>query len=459
MSSDKKFTSLYAKHIKIHPKHVKGKFAALRVLGVATLLGLYFVFPWFTWNGRQAVLFDLPARKFHYFGVTFWPQDFFYLALLLIVLAFALFFFTTLAGRLWCGYSCPQTVWTEVFMWIERWCEGDRNQRIKNDAAAFTKKKAIRKLVKHSAWLVISWVTAYTFVGYFVPIHVLTHQFLTFDVQGWALFWILFFMLATYVNAGWMREQVCFYMCPYARFQSAMFDRDTLIISYDKQRGENRGSRKRDTDIEAANLGHCIDCKLCVQVCPTGIDIRDGLQYECIGCAACVDVCDQVMDKMEYPRGLVKYTTESKLLGLPSRILRPRVLLYTLLLCVLVGSMSYTLINRIPLELDIMRDRNQLYQTTTAGEIENVYTLKLINMSQLDDHYALTIDGNDDLTFEIDENKLAIQGNTIQTVPVRIRIPQASLVSSRVKLTLTLQSTIHPRIRVAEHTNFIGPME
>ena len=295
--------SLYEKRQTIHPRHVTGLFATLRVLAVFSLLGIYYGLPWVQWDGRQAVLFDLPARKFYLFGLTLWPQDFIYLAALLIVAALSLFFFTAIAGRLWCGYACPQTVWTEVFMWIERKIEGERNQRIKLDKGPADKRKVLLKGLKHGIWIILSLWTGYTFVGYFTPIIDLGQTLVSFNTGPWETFWVLFYGFATYGNAGWMREQVCMYMCPYARFQSAMFDRNTLIISYDSARGEPRGGRKRSADPGTLGLGSCIDCKLCVQVCPTGIDIRDGLQYQCIGCAACIDACDDVMEKNVISQG------------------------------------------------------------------------------------------------------------------------------------------------------------
>ena len=305
----------YKKREKIQPRKVTGIFANLRIASVLTLLGLYYVFPWIQWNGHQAVLLDLPQRKFHYFGITFWPQDFFYLAILLIIAALALFFFTTLAGRLWCGFACPQTVWTEVFLWIEEFVEGNRNKRLKLDKAPMDARKFRIRATKHIIWIALSLWTGFTFVGYFTPIITLSSSVASLSLGGWEWFWILFYGFATYGNAGWMREQVCTYMCPYARFQSAMFDKDTLVISYDEKRGEPRGARKRTADLKDNNLGSCVDCTMCVQVCPTGIDIRDGLQYQCIGCAACIDICDDVMDKMGYEKGLIRYTTENTLDG------------------------------------------------------------------------------------------------------------------------------------------------
>ncbi|MEO1202697.1 MAG: cytochrome c oxidase accessory protein CcoG, partial [Pseudomonadota bacterium] len=317
--------SLYESAAKIYPREIKGRFATLSKIATLTLLGLFYAVPWLNWDERQAFLFDLPARKFYLLGLTLWPQDFPFLAVLLIIAALSLFFFTALAGRLWCGFACPQTVWTEAFIWMEQWTEGTRSQRMKLDKAPWSLNKLRRKGSKQFLWLTFSLWTGFTFVGYFTPIRSLGAELLSLNAGGWAYFWTLFYGFATYGNAGYMREQVCKYMCPYARFQSAMFDKDTLIISYDEARGEPRGSRKRRDDHKAMGLGDCIDCTMCVQVCPTGIDIRNGLQYECIACAACIDACDSVMDKMGYERGLVRYTTHNAVHGDQTRVLRPRV--------------------------------------------------------------------------------------------------------------------------------------
>ena len=328
--------SMYESAKKIYPREIGGRFANLSRIATVTLLGLFYAVPWLNWDERQAVLFDLPARKFYLVGLTLWPQDFPYLALLLIILALSLFFFTALAGRLWCGFACPQTVWTEIFIWMEQLTEGTRSQRMKLDQAPWSWNKLRRKGSKQFLWITFSMWTGFTFVGYFTPVRELGAEFVALNVSGWTLFWGVFYGFATYGNAGYMREQVCKYMCPYARFQSAMFDKDTLIISYDESRGEPRGGRKRTVDREQTGLGDCIDCHLCVQVCPTGIDIREGLQYDCIACAACIDACDSIMDKMNYPRGLVRYTTEHAVNSETTHVLRPRVFVYATLLLVLI---------------------------------------------------------------------------------------------------------------------------
>ncbi len=455
--AEKENRDLYQKREKIYQRHATGFFQTLRNLTIWVTLGIYFLAPWFTWNGRQAILFDLPERKFYIFGLTFWPQDFLLLSWLLIIAAFALFFFTALAGRLWCGYTCPQTVWTTFYMWIEYITEGDRNQRIKLDAQPWSKEKVRKKTLKHGLWLALAFYTAFTFVGYFTPIRELWLDLFYLEASGWAWFWLLFFTAATYINAGWMREQVCMYMCPYARFQGAMFDKDTLIVTYDAQRGEPRGSRKKNANPDELGLGSCIDCKLCVQVCPTGIDIRNGLQYECIGCAACIDACNHIMDKMNYPRGLVRYSTEHAIEGGKTHILRPRLLGYGAALALMISVFLLVLFNRVPLELDIIRDRHQLYRTTPEGNIENTYTLKIINMTQADKTYKISVEGLDHLRISVPENVHAMPGELV-SVPVTATIDPQYLERPNTTVEFHVKSIEDPDLNVSEESRFIGPL-
>ncbi len=449
--------SFYAKRIKIYPREVKGRFANLRKLAVIALLGLYYLLPWLSWNDRQLVLFDLPARKFYIFGWTFWPQDFFYLALLLIIAALSLFFFTALAGRLWCGYACPQTVWTEIFIWMERWVEGDRPKRMKLDKAPWTRRKLLIKTAKHSLWIAFALWTGFTFVGFFTPITELGARLVHLELGSWETFWILFYSFATYGNAGWMREQVCIYMCPYARFQSAMFDRNTLIVSYDPERGEPRGSRKRGTDPKSLGKGDCVDCTLCVQVCPTGIDIRDGLQYQCIGCAACIDVCDDVMDKVGYPRGLIRYTTENTLQHQPARVLRPRVYIYATLLLALFIGLLYAISQRTPLELDVIRDRNTLYRQTEMGLVENAYTLKLLNMDEGDHRFQVTLEGPPGMELVNTRGDVKVIGGEVLNLPVRVRMDPTDLTRTSTEIRFGLEAVDDPRLNTHAEARFLGP--
>ncbi len=375
----------------IHTKAFSGRYRLFRLLGAGLLFALFFGTVWLTWDQRQAVLWDLANRKFHIFGATFWPQDLILLSAILIIAAFGLFFITVAAGRIWCGYTCPQSVWTWVFMWAEKVTEGDRHQRVRLDAAPWSADKILRRGAKHSIWLGVSLLTSLTFVGYFTPIRELATGLVTFDLGSQTAFWLFFFTAATYINAGWLREKVCRDMCPYGRFQSVMFDRDTLVIAYDAERGEQRGPRRKDSDPASQGLGDCIDCTLCVQVCPTGIDIRNGLQFECIGCAACIDACDSVMDKMGYARGLVRYTSERALEGGQTHWLRPRLVGYAGMLALMIGLFVVALLERPLMSLDVTRDRN-LFRENSAGQVENAYNLKVINKQQQPGQFQISLD-------------------------------------------------------------------
>ncbi len=451
-SADQPF---YAAAQKIYPREVNGRYSYLRRAAVVLLLGLFYAVAWISWDGHQALLFDLPARKFHVFGLTLWPQDFLYLALLLIIAALSLFFFTALAGRLWCGYACPQTVWTELFTWIEQWTEGPRARRMKLDQGPWTPAKLARKGLKQTLWIALAAYTGFTFVGYFTPIRALGGQLLDHSVGAWALFWIVLYALATYGNAGFLREQVCKYMCPYARFQSAMFDKSTLIISYDQARGEPRGGRRRGA-ATAPNLGDCIDCTLCVQVCPTGIDIRRGLQYECIACGACIDACNGVMDRMGSPRGLIRYTTEQSLQGGAARVLRPRMLVYAALLCAIIGLFTYSLANRTPVIMDVIRDRNALYREVHGGAIENIYTLRIINLDSRRHRYQLSAGGLPQLRIADPQGPIEVPPGTVSTVAAALQAPVDGVTGIH-QITLTLTALDAPRVQVREQTRFIGP--
>jgi len=448
---------LYQKRQKIYPREVHGIFAVLRTAAVLMLLGLYYIVPWLRWDERQAVLFDLPARKFYLFGMVIWPQDFIYLAALLIIAAMALFFFTALAGRLWCGYACPQTVWTEVFLWMERKIEGSRSQQMKRDRGPLTAGKFGIKAAKHTVWIVFSLWTGYTFVGYFTPIIELGDKILTLDTGPWETFWVLFYALATYGNAGWLREQVCIYMCPYARFQSAMVDANTLVISYDTARGEPRGARRKGIDPAAKGLGDCIDCSICVQVCPTGIDIRDGLQYQCIGCAACIDACDDVMDKMNYPKGLIRYTTQNALAGVATRILRPRVLVYGAILVAALVAVLFGLVNRDPVGLDVIRDRNALYRETSDGWIENVYTLKILNMDETPRIFDVEIEGIDDARLVEDGDGVEVGAGSVVSYVVRVQVDPDELERQSTDFRFEIEARDDATRSAEESARFVGP--
>ena len=448
---------LYSKREKIYQRNPTGLFQTLRVATIWITLGVYFLGPWLTWSGRQAILFDLPERKFYIFGMTLWPQDFVLLSWLLIIAAFALFFFTVLAGRLWCGYTCPQTVWTTFFMWIEHVAEGDRHKRIRLDAQPWSLNKIIKKGTKHFFWILLSLFTAFTFVGYFAPVKELFLDTVYLELDPWGFFWLAFFTIATYMNAGWLREQVCMYMCPYARFQGVMYDSDTLTVTYDTKRGDPRGKRKKTADYKDQGLGDCIDCKLCVQVCPTGIDIRNGLQYECIGCAACIDACDSIMDQMGYEKGLVRYSTENAIDGKPSKILRPRLVGYGIVLCLMIMGFLAILFSRVPLEVDIIRDRNQLFRTNMEGNIENVYTLKIINKTQAQHSYKIWLTGPEGLTLKTPETIVALPGELV-VVPTSAHIDPAKLKRPNTSIRFFIEALDDPNLHAEEESRFLGPM-
>ena len=449
--------SLYSKRERIQVKATKGRFQAIRNATILGTMGLYLFLPWVRWDGQQAVLFDLPGRQFRIFGWTFWPQDFLFLSWTLIIAAFALFFFTVLAGRVYCGYVCPQTTWTRFFQWIEHWCEGDRHSRIKMDHAPWTISKIVRRTSKHILWLILAFLTGLTFVGYFSPITDLSLRILSLGWGGWELFWVAFFTVATYGNAGFMREQVCLYMCPYARFQSVMFDDDTLIVSYDEGRGEprGRGAKKKQSENSDAP-GDCIDCGMCVQVCPTGIDIRDGLQYECITCAACIDACDDVMDHIRKPRGLIRYTTDNALNGKPSHILRPRLLAYGAALLVMSTLFMVSLYNRVPLQVDVLRDRNQLYRTTSSGMIENIYRMEILNKSQTPQRYELELEGPAGLSME-NRTEFTLQGGQTLTLPVTVSYDPYEVEMTSSTIWFTVRSLDDPDVENRHESRFIAP--
>lgn len=454
--------SLYEVRKAIHPRAVTGWFANWRIIMVLFTQLLFYGAAWVSWNDRQAVLFDLVERKFYILGFVFWPQDFILLTALLVISALALFLFTAVAGRLFCGYACPQTVYTEIFMWIERKVEGDRPKRMKLDEAPMDARKFRIKATKHLLWVALSLWTGFTFVGYFTPIKQLAAETVSLGLGPWEAFWILFYGFATYGNAGWMREQVCKYMCPYARFQSAMFDPDTLIISYDRERGEPRGSRNKNKDYKAAGLGSCVDCGICVQVCPTGIDIRNGLQYECIGCAACIDGCNQVMDKMGYPRGLIRYTTEKALQHAYSEhaiwkhALRPRTLFYSVVLLGIVSALGYHLLTRNPLRVDVIRDRNVLVREAEDGRLENVYRLNVMNSDETPHLYTVTATGLPGLAVVGLQQPVGLAAVSNKTITVRLRVDPKDAPAGSHKIHFQVQAQDDPKMRREEKSSFLA---
>jgi cytochrome c oxidase accessory protein FixG len=434
---DEVMVSLYAAQEKIYPRSVSGIFSKWRWVMIWITQIVFYGVPWLQWGERQAVLFNLEARRFYIFDLVLYPQDLIYLTAILIISALSLFLFTAVAGRLWCGYTCPQTVYTEIFLWFEKVIEGDRAARMKLDKSGMTAEKVTKKSLKHLVWGLFALWTGFTFVGYFTPIRELLQNWIVLQMGPWETFWVFFYGFATYGNAGFMREQVCKYMCPYARFQSAMFDKDTLIVTYDEERGEPRGSRSRKDDAKSLGLGSCIDCNLCVQVCPTGIDIRKGLQYECIGCGACADVCDTVMDKVGYPRGLIRYSTENALRNhwsgsqILRHVLRPRVLIYFSILALLVIALLTSLAMRTPFMADVVRDRGVMSRIVEGGLLENVYRMQLMNATESTQSYRISARGEDGLLLKSPDleaaDSVTLEPAQSKWITLYLQIPDGNL--------------------------------
>ena len=462
-TSDVSVVKMYAAREIIYPREISGRYASVRWFFVWLTQLIFYGLPWFNWNGRQAVLFDLAARKFYIFGIVLWPQDFVYLAALLIICAYSLFLFTAIFGRVWCGFACPQTVYTEIFMWIERKIEGSRSARIRLDRQTTSINKLSRKTAKHIVWGAVALWTGFTFVGYFTPIHFLSTEVMALTLGPWEWFWVLFYSFATYGNAGWMREQVCKYMCPYARFQSAMFDKDSLIVTYDSQRGEPRGAHIKAEISADKKFGDCIDCSLCVQVCPTGIDIRKGLQYECIGCAACIDACNSVMDKVGSSRGLIRFWTEHAMLGRWSsaqifrHTLRPRVLIYSSVLLVIVAVFFGTLFTRTPFKMDVIRDRGAMGREVENGMIENVYRLQIMNTDEDMHHFRLSVEGIDSIHLDGAAEEIELGSTESRAVPVRVRVDAGVGQKGSNKIWFTLQVTDGDELAIKEKAVFFIP--
>lgn len=451
-----RYVSVYQDEGKIYTRRIKGFYQRLRRFTGIPLLLSFILIPWFSIAGRPAMLFDLTEQKFHIFWMTFWPQDGILLAWLLIIAAFLLFTVTVLVGRVWCGFTCPQTVWTMMFIWAEDKCEGDRNQRIKLDRQPWTLNKILRKFCKHILWISISLVTGFTFVGYFYDVRDLLPDLFTLKASAETYFWVFFFVSGTYLNAGWLREQVCKYMCPYARFQSAMYDKDTLLVTYDSIRGDERGPRKAGDDYRAKGMGDCIDCSWCVQVCPVDIDIRDGLQYECIDCGLCADACDSVMDKMGYERGLIRFTTQEALATGRTRIWRPALFVYLIASVIMIGLFVENTATRSPVSVDVIRDRGaHLYRSTLNG-IENVYTVKINNMGRSEQTFTLSVEGQYRYSLK-GRKEVFLEEGEVFTVPIRVRVPKGEMAESRDKIYIVVRSQQDPSVFAQQETSFIGP--
>ena len=453
---------LYAAHRKIHVRATSGVFTRWRWGLVCLTQIVFYGLPWLTWNDRQAVLLHLVERKFYVFGWVFWPQDVFFLAILLIISAYSLFFFTAIAGRLWCGYACPQTVYTEIFLWIEQKIEGDHVRRAKLDASPMSGRKFAIKSAKYVVWGALALWTGFTFVAYFSPVKELLASVPVFGFGPWETFWMLFYGTFTFMFAGFMREQVCKFMCPYARFQSVMFDPDTLVITYDEARGEPRGVRRKGED--AAARGECIDCGICVQVCPTGIDIRNGLQYECIGCAACIDACDQIMDKVGAPHGLVRYSTENALergwgkSEIFHHILRLRTLIYGVVLLLIGTAFVWGLATRMPLRVDVIRDRASLGQEIPGGLVENVFLLRVMNMTENPRAFVFDVEGLRGVQIS-GEHRIEVDAAKTQEATLRVQVPLGAGKPGANEIFFDISAEDDPGVKRREKAAFFFPSD
>lgn len=449
---DEQVVSLYASREKIYPREVKGPWARLRDSSLVILLAIYFFIPWINWTGRQAVLFDMPNRRFYVFDLVIWPQDLIILSLFLLIMAYTLFFITALFGRLWCGYACPQTIWTEGFIWLERFAEGSRAKQIRLDKLPWSNPEKIRKKgLKHLLWIIFALWTGLTFVGYFTPIRGLVPGYFTFSASTAAIFWASFYAFLTYLNAGWLREQLCKSMCPYARFQGAMYDKNTMLVTYDDKRGEPRRKARRGEN----QTGHCIDCSLCVQVCPVGIDIRDGSQYECISCSLCIDACNDVMDRINAPHGLVRYASRNEINGKKARFLRPKIIGYGVGLVIGVSALVYQVISISPIDLNIKRDRNVLARYASKGRIENVYDINVLNKTLSDATFRLSVSGLNSIEIEGLKKDFTVESGMVFDGTVRLLADKNELKSYNTPIMITVEN-VSTGESISSETRFLN---
>ncbi|MEZ9593172.1 cytochrome c oxidase accessory protein CcoG [Shewanella sp. 10N.261.52.F9] len=439
---------------KIHIREQKGQFQQLRTGMNSLLVALFFLLPFISYDGRQAILFDLSQQQFIFFGTTLWPQDFTILAWVFIAAAFLLFFITVFWGRIWCGYLCPQTAWTFIYMWIETRIEGNRNKRYALDKAPWSTDKLKKRALKHSAWGAVALLTGCGFIAYFVPARELYVDIFSFGASFWVTIWVWFFAICTYLNAGWMREQMCLHCCPYSRFQSVMFDANTKTVTYDASRGESRGPRKRN---EASSLGDCVDCNLCVDVCPTGIDIRNGLQYECINCGACVDACNQTMEKFGYQQNLISYTSENSLAGKAEPFYESyKFIGYGVAALIMITVIAVDIYNRNSIELNVLRDRQTLYRETLDDKIENSFTLKIRNKTQQARLYRIYVSGNNGYRVMGDVN-LKIKPGEQLDYPITVVAEPEQLPSGRNEITFTVAEQ-HNYGQASQESSFFAPI-
>lgn len=465
---------LYANRARIYPQKVEGPFRRFKWAVLILLLAIYYLAPWLRWDRGpgvpdQALLIDMPARRAYFFFIEIWPQEIYYLTGLLVLGAVGLFLVTSLFGRVWCAYTCPQTVWTDLFMWVEGLVEGDRNARMRLDKGPWTAERIVKKVAIHSIWIVISALTGGAWVMYFTDAPTLVVNLLNFHVTNAVLFFIAMFTATTYLLAGIAREQLCVYMCPWPRFQAAMFDEETLTVTYEDWRGEPRGKHKAGASWE--DRGHCVDCLQCVNVCPTGIDIRDGSQLECIGCGLCIDACNRIMRRLDLPQGLVRLDTISNQAAraegksAPFQLLRPRTLVYAGILSMVAAVMVFGLTTRSTLDINLLRDRNPLFVILSDGTIRNGYTFKIVNRLRADREFILTVSGIEGATLGVLGGSTGSRAAVFSTKPDRVETyrvfitaPRQSLTGESTDISFVLEEdAMENSESVIQDTVFLGP--
>ena len=466
--------SLYAPRKKIYPQRAKGKFRNIKWFMMLFTLGIYYITPWIRWDRGegmpdQAVLIDIVGRRFYFFFIEIWPQEVYYVTGLMIMGGIALFLVTSTAGRMWCGYSCPQTIWTDLFVTVERFFEGDRNARMRLDKGPWTLNKITRRLLKHITWIWIALLTGGAWVFYFSDAPTLYKQILTNSASFDAYLWMFLLAAFTYVLGAIAREQVCTYMCPWPRIQAVMMDEESLGVMYRYDRGEPRGPHKKNESWDGR--GDCVQCRQCIVVCPMGIDIRDGSQLECIQCSLCIDACNGIMRKIGRPEGLIAYDSlknfERRKEGKENvfRIIRPRTILYSIILGLVGIIMLYSLMNRSELDVNILRDRNPLFVQLSSGDIRNGYTIKIMNKSTAAEDYKIEIGGVSNYSLRgdgidrYDDNGtpiISVERDKLRSIKLYIAVPANELQSDSIDVDFTVSSIDGEEVD-RQSTSFKGP--